>query len=144
MYACILKAASRLHAKVRFDGVHKSGVTGLKHIKLNVLNRHKELSTSCSKIIDTPEVGYNPDNIEGKTRDKSETLATCSSNHIKTETTNDNHLRRKRIRQITLAFILVTVFFCISYIPFLSVEIVRKLRRLTPSYHSIDIHIPNT
>ncbi|XP_060580306.1 5-hydroxytryptamine receptor 7-like [Ruditapes philippinarum] len=123
LYACILKAASGLHAKESFGDVHKSGVTGLKHIKLNVLNRHKELSTSCTKTIDSPEVGYNQDNIEGKTRDNSETLATCSVNQIKTETTNDNHQKRNRIRKITLAFILVTVFFCISYIPFLSAGI---------------------
>jgi hypothetical protein len=71
LYTCILKAASRLHAKESFDDVHKSGVTGLKHINLNVLNRPKELSASCTKIIDSQEVGYNPINNEGKTRDNS-------------------------------------------------------------------------
>ncbi|XP_060582069.1 neuropeptide Y receptor type 6-like [Ruditapes philippinarum] len=141
LYACILKAASILHAKESYGDVNKSGVTGLKHIKLNVLNRHKELPTSCSKIIVSPEVGYNQDNIEGKTRDNSETLATCSANQIKTETTYDNLLRRNRIRQITLAFILVTVFFCISYIPFLSLQIVMKQRQMSSSYLTIDSYI---
>jgi hypothetical protein len=140
MYVCIIKAASRLHTKESFGDVHKSGVTGLKHIKLNVLNRHKELSTSCIKNIDSPEVGYNQDNIEGKTTDNSETLATCSSNQIKTETTNDNHQKRKRVRQITLAFILVTVFFCISYIPSTSVDIFLKQRKLTyPTYSYLSV-----
>ncbi|XP_060582068.1 octopressin receptor-like [Ruditapes philippinarum] len=139
LYACILKAASGLHAKESFGNVHKSGVTGLKHIKLNVLNRHKEQSTSSTKTIDSQEIGYNQDNIE--TRDNSETLATCSANQIKTETTNDNHQKKNRIRKITLAFILVTVSFCISYIPFLSAGIFKIQIQMSSSYLSKDVYI---
>ncbi|XP_060583729.1 hydroxycarboxylic acid receptor 2-like isoform X2 [Ruditapes philippinarum] len=81
------------------------------------------------------------DKVGRQTKLDNKNLTKCSTGQVVTQTSNESQQKQKRTRRITLAFTLITVFYFISYIPFISLDIFLLHGLFTSTSPTIDVFI---
>jgi hypothetical protein len=135
LYVCILKSTSTYHVKEKVNETKQCGSS------CYVVNSSKENLIPDGEGIVSIDEENKQDKVGRQTKLDNKNLTKCSTGQVVTQTSNESQQKQKRTRRITLAFTLITVFYFISYIPFISLDIFLLHGLFTSTSPSIDVFI---